>query len=96
MTARGGLPAIAYKLKDEDHGFTLYDLSERMQMRGWQIASYPLPSNRQETIIQRILIRRGVSRDLAQLLLDDIERAFEYLKENPVSNSTAKPGFHHG
>ncbi|PVA08615.1 glutamate decarboxylase [Pelagivirga sediminicola] len=93
---QGGLPAIAYKLKDGDHGFTLYDLSERMQMRGWQIASYPLPSNRQETVIQRILIRRGISRDLAQLLLDDLGRAFEHLKENPVLNSTAKPGFHHG
>ena len=91
-----GLPAIAYKLTDEDHGFTLYDLSERMRMRGWQIASYPLPSNRQETIIQRILIRHGVSRDLAQLLLDDLERAVEHLLKNPVPNSTAKPGFHHG
>jgi len=91
-----GLPAIAYKLTGEDHGFTLYDLSERMQMRGWQIASYPLPSNRQETIIQRILIRHGVSRDLAQLLLDDLERAVAHLLKNPVPNSTAKPGFHHG
>ncbi|WP_019956904.1 glutamate decarboxylase [Yoonia vestfoldensis] len=91
----GGLPAVAYRLKDEGQGFTLYDLSDRVRMRGWQIASYPLPMNRKETVVQRILIRHGVSQDLAQLLLDDIKRAVEDLVNNPVPNSTAKPGFHH-
>ncbi len=78
-----------------DHGFTLYDLSERVRMRGWQIASYPLPLNRQETVVQRILIRHGVTHDLVQLLLDDMHRAVDHLKSNPVVHSTAKPGFHH-
>ena len=64
-------------------------------MRGWLIASYPLPANRQTTIIQRILIRHGVSRDLAQLLLDDLKRALEHLQANPVSHSAAGPTFHH-
>ncbi len=91
----GGLPAVAYKLADTNLGFTLYDLSERVRMGGWQIASYPLPMNRQETIVQRILIRHGVSRDLAQLLLDEIKRAIDHLVKNPVPNSSAKPGFHH-
>ena len=92
----GGLPAVAYKLKSDVTGYTLYDLSERVRMRGWQIASYPLPSNREETVVQRILIRHGVSRDLVKLLLDDMKRGIEHLTENPVPNSTAKPGFHHG
>ncbi len=92
----GALPAVAYKLTDGDHGFTLYDLSERVRMRGWQIASYPLPSNRQETVVQRILIRHGVSRDLAELLLEDIKRALDHLRKNPVPNPTARQGFHHG
>ena len=92
----GGLPAVAYQLTKADHGFTLYDLSERVRMRGWQIASYPLPLNRKDTVVQRVLIRHGVSRDLARLLLDDIKRAIAHLSENPVPNSTAKAGFHHG
>ncbi|MDW3225731.1 MAG: glutamate decarboxylase [Paracoccaceae bacterium] len=92
----GGLPAVAYKLKDGNHGFTLYDLSERVRMRGWQIASYPLPSNRQETVVQRILVRHGVTRDLVGLLIEDIKRAIEHLKENPQPNSKAGPTFHHG
>jgi len=92
----GGLPAVAYKLTDANHGFTLYDLSERVRMGGWQIASYPLPMNRQNTVVQRILIRHGVSRDLAQMLLDNITRAIDHLTKNPILRSTAKPGFHHG
>lgn len=91
----GGLPAVCYKLKDDVKGFSLYDLSERVRMRGWQIASYPLPSNRQKVVVQRVLIRHGVSRDLAALLLEDIKRDIDYFKKNPVQNSTAKPTFHH-
>ena len=89
------IPAIAYKLKDGDHGYTLYDLSERVRMRGWQIASYPLPPDRQETIVQRVLVRHGVSRDLAALLLSDIKREVEHLQKNPVKASSAKPTFNH-
>jgi glutamate decarboxylase len=93
---KGALPAVCYKLKEgKDYGFTLYDLSERVRMRGWLIASYPLPANRNATIIQRILIRHGVSRDLAQLLLDDLGRALKHLQENPVPHSDAGPTFHH-
>ncbi len=74
---------------------TLYDLSERVRLRGWLIASYPLPAKRESIVVQRILIRHGVSRDLAQLLLDDLTRALDHLLANPVPHSTAGPTFHH-
>jgi glutamate decarboxylase len=93
---KGALPAVCYKLKEgQDHGFTLYDLSERVRLRGWLIASYPLPADRGATVIQRILVRHGVSRDLAQLLLDDLGRALKHLRENAVRHSSAGPTFHH-
>ena len=93
---KDALPLVCYKLKEgQNYGFTLYDLSERVRLRGWLIASYPLPANRETTVIQRILIRHGVSRDLAQLLLDDLKRALEYLQANPVPHSAAGPTFHH-
>jgi glutamate decarboxylase len=93
----GGLPAVCYKLKEGiEHGFTLYDLSERVRMRGWQIASYPLPSDRQEVVVQRVLVRHGVSRDLIGLLLDDLHKAIAFLQENPVLHSEAGPSFSHG
>ena len=69
--------------------------SERVRLRGWLIASYPMPANRENVVIQRILIRHGVSRDLAQLLLDDLDRALRHLQEHPVRHSAAGATFHH-
>ena len=68
-------------------GFSLYDLSDRVRMRGWQIASYPLPADRQDTVVQRILVRHGVSRDMAGLLADDLRRALEHFKTHPAAAS---------
>jgi len=92
----GGIPAVCYSLRDEKvTGFSLYDLSDRLRMHGWQIASYPLPSNRQNITVQRILIRHGVSRDMIFLLLRDLNKELEHLKNNPVLNSSEKVSFHH-
>jgi glutamate decarboxylase len=93
---RGALPAVCYNLMHpETAGFTLFDLSDRVRMRGWQIASYELPAGREDTIVQRVLIRRGVTRDMAALLLEDMKHAIVHLTKNPVPNSTAGPTFHH-
>ena len=94
---RGGLPAIAYTLSDPDGcGFSLYDLSDRVRMRGWQIASYPLPANRHETVVQRILVRHGVSRDMVALLAADLRRALQHFKAHPVPRTGEhRVGHHH-
>jgi len=92
----GGIPAVCYCLKDEGTSrFSLYDLSDRLRMHGWQIASYPLPSNRQNITVQRILIRHGVSRNMVSLLLRDLRKGMEHLKNNSVSNSPENISFHH-
>jgi glutamate decarboxylase len=92
----GGLPCVCYRLiPGVEHGFTLYDLSDRVRIRGWQIASYPLPANRQETVVQRILVRHGVSRDLAALLLEEIKRALDHLRANPIPKPSSGPSFSH-
>lgn len=93
----GGLPAVAYTLKDPGNaGFSLYDLSDRVRMRGWQIASYPLPPNRQNTVVQRILVRHGVSRDMASLLANDIRQALDYFAKHPtVPTDEHRASYHH-
>lgn len=94
-----GLPGAAWMLKEgKDWGFNLYDLSDRLRMRGWQVASYSLPANAQDMVIQRVLIRHGFSRDMADLFLTDVKRCIEFFKENPVvhkSNEKESGGYHH-
>jgi glutamate decarboxylase len=83
---RGGIPGLCWTLKDDANvNFTLYDLSDRIRSRGWQIAAYSLPPNREDLVIMRILVRHGVSRDLGALLLDDFRRALKYFEQHPVS-----------
>ncbi len=84
---RGGIPALCWTLKDGiNPGFTLYDFADRLRNRGWQVPAYSMPANRQDLVIQRILVRHGVSRDLGDLLLKDIRRCMDYFKKNPVSH----------
>ena len=94
-----GIPALCWKLKeDNDPGFTLYDMADRLSTRGWQVPAYTLPANCEGLTIQRILVRHGVSRDLGTLLIKHIHDALAYFKKHPVRTSLSEEeasGFHH-
>ena len=94
-----GIPTLCWRLKDgADPGFSLYDLADRLRARGWQVPAYSLPAHCENEVIQRILVRHGVSRDLASLLLDDIKNAMAYFAKHPVQvpmDATEASGFHH-
>ena len=84
---RGGIPAMSWSLKEGvDPGFNLFDLSDRIRMRGWQIAAYSMPANRQDLVVMRILVRHGVSRDLIDLLVTDLKGCMAYFEKNPVTH----------
>lgn len=96
---KGGIPALLWKLKEsEKHNFTLYDLSDRLRSRGWQAPAYSLPANLEDTVVMRVLVRHGVSRDLGDLLVSDIERSLDYFEKHKITIPlTEKEGssFHH-
>jgi len=97
---KAGIPALAWKLKDGAAigGYTLYDLADRLRSRGWQVPAYSMPANREDLVVQRILVRHGVSRDLAELLLDDIRRAVAWFEQHPVTRpmtAAEATGFNH-
>ncbi|WP_372498538.1 glutamate decarboxylase [Yinghuangia soli] len=91
----GALPAVSYKLTDpENAGFSLYDLSDQLRMRGWQVPAYPLPANQEDTVIQRVLIRHGVGLDEIALLAQDMRRSLARLTQG-VPADADRAGFHH-
>ena len=82
----GGIPAVAWKLTGSARPASrLFDLADRLRTRGWQVPAYTLPPNRQDLAIQRILVRHDFSRDLADLLLDDLRRSLRQLSEHRVA-----------
>jgi len=93
-----GIPAICWTIKPgENPGYTLYDLADRFCLRGWQVPAYCMPANRQDLVVQRIIVRLGVSRDLASLLVANFKSAIEYLNKHPVTMAGQQDAtaFHH-
>jgi len=92
------MPLITWTLKD---GYTdkwdLYDLSDRLRERGWQIPAYPMPADMTDMSVMRVVFRNGVSTDLTNLLLGDINAAVTYLDalEGPLPKEGRKSGFRH-
>ncbi|MFP3988878.1 glutamate decarboxylase [Streptomyces sp. E11-3] len=93
---RGALPAVSYTLTNPaSAGFSLYDLTDQLRRRGWQVPAYPLPPKRDDTVIQRVLIRHGISHDKIALLSQDIRAAVERLSGGIGTGTPEQPGFHH-
>ena len=81
-----GIPAVTWRISDGvDPGYTLFDLADRLRGQGWQVPAYTLTGTASDICVQRVLVRRGVSRDLAGLLLDDIRDAIAHFSRHPVT-----------
>ncbi|MCL9783978.1 glutamate decarboxylase [Vibrio sp. S4M6] len=96
----GGIPGLSWCIKPGmNPGFNLYDLSDRIRGRGWQIAAYSMPAHREDLVIMRILVRHGFSRDQADILVADLQRCVDFFATHPVvhgSDSEESAGFNHG
>ncbi len=86
-----GIPAVCFKLKDgEDPGYTLYDLSERLRLRGWQVPAFTLGGEATDIVVMRIMCRRGFEMDFAELLLEDYKASLKYLSDHPKLQGIAQ------
>jgi glutamate decarboxylase len=94
-----GIPAVTWRIRDgADPGYTLFDLSDRLRNRGWQVPAYTLTGAASDIAVQRVLVRQGVSRDLASLGLCDLGNAIDHFNRHPVSVPMTKAesgGFNH-
>jgi glutamate decarboxylase len=80
-----GIPTVTWRIKDgHDPGYTLFDLADRLRARGWQVPAYTLTGTASDIAVQRVLVRLGVSRDMASLLLDDFAAAVAHFGRHPV------------
>jgi glutamate decarboxylase len=74
------LPVFFFRLKPEVTNYTVYDVSAKMRERGWQVPAYSLPDNLTDVSGLRVVIRNGLSRDMAELFLADLGRATQFLQ----------------
>jgi len=94
-----GIPTVTWRIREgEDPGYTLFDLADRLRARGWQVPAYTLTGSVSDIAVQRVLVRLGVSHDMAAMLLDDFRDAVAHFDKHPVSVSMTKEesgGFSH-
>ena len=79
------IPIICYALK-EDVGvkWNLYDLSDRLQMRGWQVPSYPLPKGLDNVVVQRIVCRADLGEGRAIDFINDFHTSLKELEKSHI------------
>ncbi|EOH97586.1 glutamate decarboxylase [Enterococcus pallens] len=76
------LPLVCYKLKeDADREWTLYDLSDRLLMKGWQVPAYPLPKDLDQLVIQRLVVRADFGMNMAYDYVQDMQQAIDDLNK---------------
>jgi glutamate decarboxylase len=80
------IPAVCFMIRPgEAPPYTLYDLSDQLVRRGWQVPAFPLTGEAKHLTVMRIMIRQGVSRDMAALLIKDFKRAIAHFHEHPIT-----------
>ena len=96
LTRGDALPVFAFKVKDEIDNFTAFDVSSALRERGWQVPAYTFPANRTDLAALRVVVRRGFTHDLADLLIADLKRQLPKLEKQPEPvHDSADAGFHH-
>ncbi len=79
MLATGSdLPVVCFGLADQP-GFSVFDLSALLRQRGWIVPAYKMAPDAEDVEVLRVVVREGLSRDLASELVHDIGAAIDQL-----------------
>jgi glutamate decarboxylase len=71
---RASFPVVVVRAKDPQ-AHDVYALSDRLRERGWIVPAYSLPPNAEHVEVLRMVVKESFSRDMVDLLLDDVRRA---------------------
>ena len=74
LTDGSDLPVFAFTLKPEVENYTVFDVSARLRENGWLVPAYTFPENREDLSVLRVVVRAGMSRDMADLFLAAVRK----------------------
>ena len=84
-------PVVTFRLRG-DPGFDVYHLSARLRENGWIVPAYSLPPDADDVHLMRIVVRLDLSRQMVEVLLRDLDHAYEALAaESPPPRKVSKP-----
>jgi glutamate decarboxylase len=74
------LPVFAFALNPEVEDYTVFDVSDRLRQHGWLVPAYTFPENRQDLSVLRVVIRAGMTMEMADHLLGHLREITEFLE----------------
>jgi glutamate decarboxylase len=80
ITDGSELPVFAFTLAPEVENYTVFDVSARLREEGWLVPAYTFPENRQDLAVLRVVVRAGMSNDMADLFLDGVRKQTAWLE----------------
>jgi glutamate decarboxylase len=66
---------------DKKANWTLFDLQDKLMQSGWMVPAYTMPKDIEDMVVMRIVVRQGMSRDMADMLMADIANAVSELEK---------------
>ncbi|MGH2863388.1 MAG: glutamate decarboxylase, partial [Solirubrobacteraceae bacterium] len=93
LTSGDQLPVFAFTLNEDVTNYSVFDVSAHLRQRGWLVPAYNFPANRQDLSVLRIVVRAGMSLDMADLLLQHIREETEALEslDGPLPHRKGGP-----
>ncbi|TDV53597.1 glutamate decarboxylase [Actinophytocola oryzae] len=97
LTRGDQLPVFAFTLADDVTEYSVFDVSAHLREAGWLVPAYTFPADRTDLSVLRVVVRNGMTHDLADLLVDDLRRVVERLgrQEKPLRGKESS-AFSHG
>jgi glutamate decarboxylase len=80
ITDGSDLPVFAFTTTPEVRNYTVFDVSARLREEGWLVPAYTFPENRQDLSALRVVVRAGLSVDMAELFLDALRKQTDSLE----------------
>ncbi len=99
LSKPGTVPLVCFRLApgtvgdakagEKGPGYTVFDISDHLRARGWIVPAYTLAPNAQDIAVLRVVVRENFSRDMADLLADDLRHTVRLLEARGPDHSGA-------
>jgi glutamate decarboxylase len=97
LTDGSQLPVFAFTLADDVSAYSVFDVSAALRENGWLVPAYTFPAHRTDLAALRVVVRNGLSDDLADMLVDDLKRALPLLnRQGGPLRGPEQASFAHG
>jgi glutamate decarboxylase len=95
ITDGSDLPVVAFTLAPEVTNYTVFDVSARLREFGWLVPAYTFPENRADLSVLRVVVRAGLTSDMADLFLADLRKQTGLLESLESAMPERRPDERH-